>query len=97
MEFLTRIWNWITDFTMNYIVEPICNIGPKDVVDILLLAFLLFSLYKFFRKRRAGRMLMGLVVIVLASIVIDLIGFPALSYIVKIFAAAAFFTSSLVA
>ena len=91
MDFLVKIWKRICDFTMEYVVSPISKMDFKDVIDILVLAFLIYSLYKFFRKRRAGRMLMGLVVITAASILIDLIGFPALSYLVRLFAGAAFF------
>ncbi len=91
MEFLTKIWSWICKFTEDCIVEPIANIGVKDIVDILLLAVLIYALYKFFRKRRAGRMLMGLVVVTVAAILSTLIGFPALSYLSRLFAGAAFF------
>lgn len=91
MDFLNNIWSWICSFTTKYIAEPFSMIGIKDILDILLLSFLIYSLYKFFRKRRAGKMLAGLVVIVVASLLVDLIGFPALSYLVKIFSAAAFF------
>ncbi len=91
MEFLTKIWSWICKFTVDYIVEPIGEMGIKDIIDILLLAILIYALYKFFRKRRAGRMLMGLVVVTVAAILSTLIGFPALSYLARLFAGAAFF------
>lgn len=91
MDFLIKIWKGICDFTMEYIIDPISAINIKDAIDILVLAFLIYSLYKFFRKRRAGRMLMGLVVITVASILIDLVEFSALSYLVHLFAGAAFF------
>lgn len=91
MNFFYTIWDWICDFTTKYICKPILAMGVKDVIDILLLAFLIYSLYKFFRSRRAGRMLMGLVLITVVSIAIELIHFPALSYLVRLFAGAAFF------
>ena len=91
MGVLTDIWNQIVDFTVRYIVEPISKIGVLDVIDILLLAILIYSLYRFFRNRRAGRMLMGLVVITVAAVAVDFAGLVALSYLVKLFAASAFF------
>lgn len=85
---MDKIWNFIS----NYIIDPIANIGIIDVIDILVLSFLIYTLYKFFRKRRAGRMLMGLVVVTVSAILATLIEFPALSYLAKLFAGAAFFS-----
>ncbi|MBQ9761007.1 MAG: diadenylate cyclase CdaA [Clostridia bacterium] len=76
---------------MDYIVKPISEIGVKDVIDILLLSMLIYALYKFFRRRRAGRMMLGLVVVTLSAILATLIDFPALSYLAELFAGAAFF------
>ncbi len=91
MDFVIKFWDCICKFTMKYIVAPIQKIGVLDIIDILVLAFLLYAIYKFFRRRRAGRMLTGLLVIVVASIIVDLTGFRALSYLVRLFAGAAFF------
>ena len=85
---MDKIWNFISQ----YIIEPISNMGIKDVIDIVVLSFLIYILYKFFRKRRAGRMLMGLVVVTIVAILSTLIEFPALSYLAKLFASAAFFS-----
>ena len=91
MEFLANIWKQICDFTMKYVVEPIKGIDVRDVVDILLLAFLLFALYRFFHKRRAGRVVIGITVTVLFSVLAVYFELSALSYLVKFFASVAFF------
>lgn len=91
MDIFITVWEWICNFTMEYIVSPLKSIGIIDVVDILLLASLSYAIYKFFRRRRAGRMLTGLVVIVAASIIVDMIGFRTLSYLVRLFGGAVFF------
>lgn len=91
MDFLTKVWNQICDFTMQYVVEPIVKVNVKDVIDILLLAFLLFALYRFFHKRRAGRVVIGLAVTVIASALAVYFELTALSYFVKLFASVAFF------
>ncbi len=91
MEFFAKIWDRFLDFASEYIVEPIKGIGVTDVIDILLLAIILFSIYRFFKDRRAARVLLGLALIVVASAIVSACGLPALSYIVKLFGAAAFF------
>ncbi len=91
MGVFTKIWDWICAFVTRYIVEPISNIQAIDVIDILLLAFLLFEIYRFFRARRAGRVMFGLLLVVLFGIVVSLFELPALTYIIRLFAAAAFF------
>lgn len=91
MEALTNIWNEIVAFFERYIIAPISSMGIMDVVDILLLAVLIYALYKFFRLRRAGRMLKGLVLIIILSLIVKFLKFPALSYLVQLFAATAFF------
>ena len=91
MDFLTKVWNLICDFTMKNVVEPIKGIDVKDVIDILLLAFLLFALYRFFHKRRAGRVVIGLAVTVIFSALAVYFKLSALSYLVNLFASVAFF------
>jgi len=91
MDFLTSVWNQICDFTMEYVVHPISNIGTRDIIDILLLTVLLFELYRFFHKRRAGRVVIGLAATIVLSALAVYFDFSALSYLVHLFASVAFF------
>lgn len=91
MDFLTKIWNQICDFTMQYVVDPITEIGVKDVIDILLLTILLFEIYRFFHTRRAGRVLIGLAFTVVVSALAVYFKLTALSYLINLFASVAFF------
>lgn len=91
MKFFANIWDRISEFVSEYVIEPILHIGVRDVVDILLLAAVLFVIYRFFKNRRAARVLLGLALIVVASVVVAAFELPALTYIVRLFAAAAFF------
>ncbi len=91
MDFLAKIWNQICDFTMQYVVDPIMEIGVKDVIDILLLTILLFEMYRFFHTRRAGRVVVGLAFTVVASALAVYFKLTALSYLVNLFASVAFF------
>lgn len=88
---LSEIWKNICEFTMAYVVTPILNMDWRDVVDILLLAVILFQMYRFTKNRRAGRVLLGLVAAAVCSVLIVAVRLPALTYLVQLFAATAFF------
>ncbi len=91
LQFLQTCWDCICDFFWKYVAAPFYTIGWRDVLDILLLAVLLYSVYRFARTRRAGRVSAGLLLVVLLSIVITALELPALSYIIRLFASVAFF------
>lgn len=91
MDVLKMVWDHICTFAMKYIVAPVRSMGWVDALDILLLAFILYQLYRFCKNRRAGRVLLGLATVVVFGAAAFLAKLPALSYIAEIFAAAAFF------
>ncbi len=91
LDIFRRIWEWITDFAVHRIAEPIKTIGVWDVIDILLLAVILYQLYRFTRNRRAGRVLLGLGAVLVGSLICLWLALPALNYIIRLFAASAFF------
>lgn len=91
MEYLVNFWKSISAFVTEYIVTPIQQMKGMDVLDILLLGAILYALYCFLRTRRAGRVLLGLFVVVAISILVTLLDMPALSYVVRLFAASVFF------
>lgn len=56
-----ELWNAILVFTEDYIFYPINNMNfLTDLLDILLLTGLLYYLYTFVRRRRAGKLLIGI-------------------------------------
>ena len=91
MAFLQNMWELIVSFVMEHVWEPISTIQWLDAVDILVLAIILYQLYRFGRNRRAGRVLLGLAVIIVLGLVATLMELTALSYIATLFAASAFF------
>lgn len=91
MEILEKIWASLCIFFATYVKEPILRAGVIDVIDVLLLAAILYAMYRFLRTRRAGRVLMGLMLVIVVSVFVTLFELPALSYIVRLFAASAFF------
>lgn len=61
--------------TQSFFSTPLQAFGWRDVLDILLLAVLLFTVYRYVRDRRAGRLLIGvgaLALIYIASEVLDM-------------------------
>ncbi len=91
MDFFETVWNHVCAFLETYVIQPFADFHWLDAVDILLLAFALYEIYRFSRKRRAGRVLLGLTVVILIGVVVSLMELPALSYIARLFASAAFF------
>lgn len=91
MNWIEKTWDQICTFFRTYVAEPISHMGVLDVIDILLLAVVLYALYRFFRNRRAGRVMVGLFAVIVVSLLVCIFRLPALSYIVRLFAGAAFF------
>ncbi len=91
MEFLTQIWGQISRWFMQYVATPFMQIGAGDVFDILILTVVLYQVYRFVRNRRAARVMIGLLVVVVFGLVVEAFQLKALSYIVTLFGAAAFF------
>lgn len=83
-----QLWDRIVNFLQHYVAKPFLGIGVRDVVDILLLAALLFVLYRYARTRRAGRVLVGLAVVVVLGALVSLTKLTALGYLVRLFASA---------
>ena len=56
-----ELMNMIRTFMEDYVLFPINNMNiVTDLLDILLLTGLLYYLYKFVRRRRAGKLLLGI-------------------------------------
>lgn len=88
---MPSLWEKVKDFMLRYVVEPFRHFGPFDLIDILLLSALIYALYRFAKARRAGRVVAGLIVVVIASLLVSALHLPALTYIVHLFSSAFFF------
>ena len=91
MTLLINFWRQVVAFVSDFIVSPIREMQIVDILDVLLLGAILYALYCFLRTRRAGRVLLGLFAVVVVSILVTLFKMPALSYVVRLFAASVFF------
>ena len=78
-------WERITEFLQDYILFPIVNIKFVNIIDVLLLSFLLYMVYKFIRDRHAGRTIMGLGLLILIYILSDVFGMVAINSTFKNF------------
>lgn len=74
MEYLTQIWQFLraTVGTMDFI----------DVIDILAVAGLLYAAYIFIRDRRAGKLAIGVALIVGLWVLASMIGLHALQFLI---------------
>ena len=61
----------------NYILYPISNFSFGDALDILFLTVLMYGIVLFFSERRAGKLAIGLVLVVLLYAVSGLVGMRA--------------------
>jgi len=68
-------------FLDTYLINTVKDIGFFDIVDILLLAVVLFYVYRFVKERRAGKLLIGLGCILVLSLIGDALDMPATRYI----------------
>jgi len=66
---------------LEYLWNQISNITIIDVIDICIVGFLAYWLFKFVSDRRAGKLLVGIVFLVVLQIISDLLDMHALSFI----------------
>ncbi|MFB0516644.1 MAG: TIGR00159 family protein, partial [Candidatus Neomarinimicrobiota bacterium] len=52
-----------------------------DIVDIVAVSFIFYTLYKYFQNTRAGQMLVGLVILLVVTLVARLLNMNALSWL----------------
>lgn len=68
---LDMVWNVIQSITF------------MDIIDILLMSYLVYLLIKLIRETRAGQLVKGILFIVIAYVISNIIGLKAMSYIIK--------------
>ena len=72
----------IGDF-FRYIWNQILSIGIADILDILIVSFLVYYVISFVRQRRAGRLALGIFAILLVMWISDFVGLNVLNYILE--------------
>ena len=71
----------IRTYLDTYVFSTVKNMGILDFVDILLLGFILYFLYRFIRDRRAGKLLFGLGIVFVLSLMGEALEMPATKFI----------------
>ena len=64
-----KVVNVVKEFFIKFLIEPVKHIQVKDVVDILMLALILFFVYRLIKDSRAWKLLVGLGVILLVTMI----------------------------
>ena len=68
-----------------YVINQLSTVGFFDILDILLVAFILYSAYKFMRDRRAGKLSVGILIIVGVLTVSNLLNLRAVNFLLENF------------
>lgn len=68
---------------LEYVKNQLADIGVIDIIDIALVALFMFWIIKFVRGRRAGKLLLGVGVVLLLLLVSDLLEMRALNFILS--------------
>ena len=61
------------------------NVSLIDVIDLILVTWIFYKVYQYFKETRAGQMLIGLIILLIASFLFNAIGFSATSWLVNHF------------
>ena len=67
----------------NYFVNQVKSIGITDVLDILIVAVLFYYVYIFIRDRRAGKLAIGVGILVVFQIISELLGLSTMQFILQ--------------
>ena len=65
------------------LLSVLSTIKPIDIVDVLILAYVIYMLLKLIRETRAGQLLKGILLLVIGYWISRLIGLTAVTYILK--------------
>jgi hypothetical protein len=79
---MAKILQSIGDF-FYYIWNQFTSIGIADILDILIVSFLVYYVFAFVRQRRAGKLALGIFAILLVMWISDFIGLNALNYLLE--------------
>lgn len=79
---MANFFQTIGDF-FYYVFNQLKSVGVADVLDILIVTVLTYYLFQFFRQRRAGKLALGIIAILLIMWISDLVGMVALNYLLR--------------
>jgi len=81
MRTLYDFFSWLKIYFQTNVIDVVKLMTVKDAIDIVLLGLILYFIYRFIRDRRAGKLLMGLALILVLSIASEALELHALHFI----------------
>lgn len=84
-EKLVSFFKTAAEFCNSYILDALRGVKFTDYIDILILAALLFYIYRFIRNRRAGRLAIGLLFVVAVMLLSVALNLKALKFVLQNF------------
>ncbi len=81
----SELWQKISAAFGKYVLEALKEITIIDIADILLLTVIFYYVFIFISKRRAGRLVMGILIIFAVLIVCSFFRLKAVMYIIQTF------------
>lgn len=77
---MDSLWNAIYSF-WNQIVYAVSNMRiPYDIIDILVIAFIIFKAIEFLRESRAGQLIKGIVILIVVYVLSDWLSLATLQW-----------------
>ena len=70
---------------MTFLKLGFLTVTLVDLIDIILVTWVFFKVYQYFKDTRAGQMLIGLVILLISSFIFNSIGLSAMSWLVNQF------------
>ena len=70
-------------FDFNYILNQLGSVGIADVFDIIIVAFVFYYLFRFVRERRAGKLAIGVIFLLIMLFIGELANMRATYFILK--------------
>lgn len=67
----------------SYLWNIVSSASLVDLIDIAIVAFVFYYLYKFIRERRAGKLAAGIVILLLVMVISDVIGMHVLGFLLS--------------
>lgn len=74
-DYISQGWKFFT--------SQVKSIGITDIIDILIVAVLFYYIYVFIRDRRAGRLAVGVVILIAIQIIADALDLVTMKYILQ--------------
>ncbi len=81
MDFFVQSWNGIVSFMSEKVIKTLATIEFLDIIDIFVLACVFFFVYRFAKKRRAMKLIIGVVLFLLIVFIVDTVRLSALGFV----------------